>query len=94
MNRRWIRQGEWVERTIRDQHLLIPIARSEADLEGFYTLNETAHRIWSLAAEGRSEEEITAALVDEYEIEPAAAAADVRRALEEFVTIGALKESA
>lgn len=47
-------------------------------------LNEVGSRIWALADGSRSEDEIVAALVGEYAVEPEAARTSVRRFLEEL----------
>ncbi|MBO9712259.1 PqqD family protein [Sphingomonas sp.] len=53
-----------------------------------YSFNGTATRIWQLIAEPRSLATICAALVEEYEVDPAECEADVRVMLDDLATDG------
>ena len=90
MTRHFSKSSAIVERKIRDEHLLVPIARTEATLDGFFVLNETAQFIWTQAIAGRDEEDIAVQLAAEFEASPAEAANDTRRVLDELLSIGAL----
>jgi len=91
MTRQFSKSGAIVERKIRDEHLLVPIMRSEATLDSFFVLNETARFIWTRATAGQSEEDIAAALAAEFDASPAEAADDTRRVLDELLSLGALQ---
>jgi hypothetical protein len=91
MARCFIKSSGIVERKVRGEHLLVPIARSETALDSFFVLNETAQFIWTRAIAGRPEEDIAAALATEFKTTPAEAADDTRRVLDELLSIGALK---
>ena len=92
MSRRFIRSDQLVEREIRNELLLVPVARSEATLDSLFTLNGTARFIWARAKDGQDEDAIAAALAAEFRVPPAEAADDTRRILDELLSIGALKE--
>ncbi|HOW97364.1 MAG TPA: PqqD family protein [Kiritimatiellia bacterium] len=91
MSRHFTRSPDLVERTIRGEHLLVPVARSEATLGSLFTLNETARFVWDRAGAGQAEDGIAAALAREFGVSPAQAAADTRRVLDELLSIGALR---
>lgn len=92
MSRRFARSHDLVERRVRNEHLLVPLARSEATLGSLFTLNETARFVWDRAGAGSPEGEIAAALAAEFGVPPEEAKDDTRRVLDDLLSIGALKE--
>lgn len=54
------------------------------DTKLFYTLNETASRIWQLLSTGHSLEQIADVIVAEFDVEPEKARADVARVFGEL----------
>lgn len=69
---------------------MVPIRRTSAALDGFFTLNETAADIWAWIGKGRSLDEMATQLAAEYEIELADARNDVSNIVNELVAVGAL----
>jgi hypothetical protein len=59
-----------VFRRIADEGLLVPIRRTSNDVDCFYTLNETASRIWDLIDGRRSLEHIVTVVVEEFNVSP------------------------
>jgi hypothetical protein len=51
----------------------------------YFSLNETGARIWELVQQAAEEESIVATLIREYEVDEAAAGAEVRRILDELI---------
>lgn len=94
MSRRFQKSGHVVERRIRDEHILVPIMKNMASLDGLYALNETAAVVWRLAAEGLPESDIAIRLADEFDVSAATAAADTARVLDELLNLGALEPAA
>ena len=80
-----------VERRIREERVLVPIAASEEVLDSLYTLNETAAFIWDRAAEGKTEETIASELAAAYEVAADKALADVQAVLRSLQEVGALE---
>lgn len=56
-----------------------------SDDNRIYTLNETGSLVWSLAEAGCTEDEVTLAITQRYEVPPEAARADARRFLDDLV---------
>ena len=56
------------------------------------TLNETGAFIFNLISEGKTEDEITTALLSEYEIDEASASKDVKKFIGVLSSLGALEE--
>lgn len=79
-----------VERQIRGERVLVPIAGSMEQLDSIYSLNEVASFICGKAYEGLTEEAIAAAVAGAYRVAPESAATDTHRILGELVSIGAL----
>lgn len=59
------------------------------DAQALHTLNDVGTYVWS-RADGRSLSSIVDELVDEYDVEPQRATADVIQFAEELVRVGAL----
>ena len=89
--RRFRKSEHVVERKVRGEHILVPFG-SGARLDSVFVLDETAAFIWDRAVSSDTEAQITAALVEEFDVAEAAAAADVRALLGQLVGMGALDE--
>jgi len=66
-----------VFRAIAGEMILVPIRRRTANLESIYTLNETAGQIWELMDGQRTLGEIRDTIVQEYDVTPKEAEADL-----------------
>lgn len=89
--RRFRRSPRIVERDIRGERILVPIANAEEALDSLYTLNESAGYIWDRACDGTAFSEIVQAVVEEYGIDAVTAADDVASVLAELVEAGVLE---
>lgn len=69
--------GNHVTRTIACETIVVPIRGSVAELESIFVLNEVGAAIWKQLDAVRGEDEIAAALSDEFEVAPETARADV-----------------
>jgi hypothetical protein len=90
LNRTITKSKTLVERTIRDQLVLVPLKTGPARLDALYTLNEVAGFLWKAIDIASSEEDLIASLVSVYEIDDSLARADVKRILAELASIGAI----
>ena len=75
------RNPEFIFRRIVDELVLVPIRQDVADMDCIYTMNPVAAFIWEKLDGKTTLPEIEAALISEYDVDRATAAAD----LEEFV---------
>ena len=63
----------------------VPVGKTSETFHAMIRLNETGAMLWRLMAEKDcSEEELVAALLDEYDVDPETAAADVHRIVEQL----------
>jgi uncharacterized protein YeeX (DUF496 family) len=92
VNRRFQRATEAVERQIRGEHVLVPLADNPQALDSLFSLNETASIIWQMAAAGASEDTINQYLADKYDAAPERIRADTRDVLDQLVAHKLLKE--
>jgi hypothetical protein len=81
-----------VGRKIADEFILVPIRQTVGDLQCMYTLNGVGARIWELIDGHATIDEITSAIVREYEVETPQAKADVVEFLAQMKEIGAVVE--
>lgn len=91
MAQQYKKSEQMVERTVRDEQVLVPIGGHADELDALYNLNRTASLIFDAAGDGLSAEEIATRLSAEFDISSPEAAADVRAALSELTAIGALR---
>ena len=91
MSQRYRHTQQVVERKIRGEHILVPLMKSEEQLDALYTLNPTASQVWELAGRGQSAAEIARFLTDQYAVDFAVAEADVRRIIADLLAIRALE---
>ena len=82
--------SDYVQREIRGELLLVPIAGNMETLDSLFTLNPTAATMWKHTKEGASREEITNTLLSDFAVTPEEAAQDVDQFLKELTAIGAL----
>lgn len=86
----YTRNPKVIERRIRGEHILVPLADTDKALDSLYVLNRTASVIWERAAAGLD----TAEVVDEvrrmFDVEGDVATDDVSRIISELVSIDAL----
>lgn len=68
---------EFVTREVAGDWLLVPVGRTAIDMNGMLTLNETGAFLWEKLPEAENEAALVSALLEEYEVDRATAAADV-----------------
>lgn len=73
---------EFVVREIAGETILVPVGNSTLSLNGMLVLNECGKFLWEQIPEARSEEDLTRALLAEYEVDRETASRDV----EEFLS--------
>ena len=72
----------FVVRTIGAQTLAVPVGKRTTELHGVITLNESGCILWKALEKGMDIEQLTALLVEQYEVEPDQAKKDVENFLE------------
>ena len=73
-----IKEG-FILRTVGGNHIVVPVGAQTVDFRGIITLNETGVFLWNLLQEDCTEEQLTEALLAEYDVAADVAAADVSR---------------
>ncbi|MBR5524784.1 MAG: PqqD family protein [Clostridia bacterium] len=64
-------------RQVGDNHVVVPVGARTVDFRCILTLNETGAFLWERMGEDCTADQLTAALLSEYAVEPSVAAADV-----------------
>ena len=70
--------GDYVLREIAGDYVLVPTGEAVAKYNGLFGVSEVGARILELLPECEDEDEITAKIVEEYEIDVETAGTDVR----------------
>jgi hypothetical protein len=92
LEKRFARNPLIVSRKIASKFVLVPIRQKAEDVESIYNLGEVGGRIWELIDGKRRLEEIRDVIVEEFEVTPEKAEADLVRFVEQLEGIKAIKE--
>lgn len=91
LQKRFAKDSSIVSRKIADEFILVPIRQKAADLENIYTLDEVGARIWELVDGERQVADIRDTLIQEFEVRPDEAEADVVEFLEQLNEAGCIR---
>lgn len=81
----------YVLRQVADSYVIVPVGEEALQHQGICTCNETGAFLWQQLQQDQSREQLTAALLEEYEVPPDVAAADVERFVDALEKSGLLK---
>lgn len=82
---------ELITREIAGDVILVPVGRSVIDHNGLFVLNPVSAEIWQLLNEGKSQEQIVAALAKDFDAPEAVIAADVEEFFQSLEKHGILE---
>lgn len=82
-----IKEG-FVIRKVMGNHVVIATGAQSKSFHGMVKLNDTAANIWELIAKGLSEDEITASMLEIYDVEEAVLRADVKKTVQSLIEQG------
>ena len=83
-----VRSQSVVARVVAGETLIVPVRAKVGDLASIYSFNGTGTLIWKLLETPRTLEEIAAAVVRAYEVDPAQAEQDVSEFIGEMKAVG------
>ena len=64
-------------RSVAGQNVVVPIGAAAVDFNGMISLNDSGALLWQILAQGATEAELKAALLEVYDVDEARAEADV-----------------
>lgn len=73
---------DFILRKMNGMNLVVAVGKAVKTFNGYVTLNETGCFLWEKLSAGATEDELVAALLDEYDVEKAVAEKDVRAFLD------------
>lgn len=85
-----IRNEAFLLRNIAGSWVVVPVGMAAVEFPGMLTLNESGRYLWELLESPQTEEDLTEALTQRYEVTAIQAAADVHKFLEPLLKIGAI----
>jgi hypothetical protein len=94
MSKVYVRDPNIVNRKIAGEVVLVPIRHNVGDLACIYNLNEVGSRIWELIDGGVTIRQIRDRLVEEYEVTPEQAEADLIEFLGQLEQAGVVSQAA
>ena len=83
---------DYVLRQVADTWVVLPLGDAAVDFSGMLTLNESGAMLWKILEQGADRDELTAALLDEYEVSQEMALTDVDAFLNKLLRAGCLEE--
>ncbi len=92
LSQRFERDPAIVTRRIAAEVVLVPVRSSTAAMGAIFTLNDTAAFVWNRLDQPATIADLTAALVDEYEVDLAQAHDDVLELLTQFTEAQVIRE--
>ena len=84
-------KDSFVLRKIAGSNVVVPIGSETADFNGMMTLNETGAMLFGMLGKDRSIEDLTNAMLSEYDVSAAEAEADVKSFIETLEKAGMLE---
>lgn len=75
---------ELIKRDIAGDTILVPVGKSVYDANGLFVLNELGAFLWDRLPSTESEADLCRAVLEEYEVSEAQAAADIREFLDKL----------
>jgi hypothetical protein len=88
---RYERNPEFIFRKIVEELVLVPVRQNVADMDCIYTVNALGAFIWDKLDGPTTLADLQAAIVEEYDVEPEVAAADLREFMQELESAGAVR---
>jgi len=70
-------KSDFVMREVAKSHVVVPTGKAALDFSGMMTLNETGAFLWRQLEVGKTESELLAALLEDYDIDETTAQADI-----------------
>lgn len=68
---------DFILRQVGENYIVVPVGAQTVDFRFIITLNETGAFLWKIFTEEKTVDELSAALLDEYDVTPEQAKADV-----------------
>jgi hypothetical protein len=72
-------KSDFILKQIAGSYVVVPVRRRAVDFSGIVKMSESGAFLWKILAEGADRDMLIAALLGEYEVDEATAAADVDR---------------
>lgn len=85
-----IKEG-YIVRTVAGSNIVLPVGHHTVEFNGIMTLNETGMFLWNILANGAEKEELTKALLNEYEVDEKTASKDVELFIEKLSGAGLIE---
>jgi len=92
LDQRYQRNENFVFRRIEDETILVPIRNNVGDMGSIYSLNEIGAFVWEHLDGGRNLATIKDKILDEYEVSPREAEADLSAFMTDLVEIEAVSQ--
>jgi hypothetical protein len=86
-----VRNSATVSREIAGETIVVPICAGVGDMEAVYTFNGLGGQLWRLLEESRAAQDLVDWVIQNFNVHPEVAAADVHAFLEDLREIGLIQ---
>lgn len=88
----YVRNPDFIFRQIVEEMILVPIVQDVVNMDYVFALNDVGATIWQQLETPQTRENLTQAVLSEYNAESEVIKADLEKFLRELLEIGAIKE--
>ena len=85
------RKADFVMQKVAGENILVPIGAQVINLNGLFTFNETAACVWERLSEDRTLDDLTNAIVENFNVTAEEARADVQIFVDKISEMGLLE---
>jgi len=93
MGTRYVKNGDFVQREVAGECILIPVRRQLTDVNSLYVLNETGAALWRRIDGKTSMQDIMFDLLNEFDVAQAQLEKDIASLVEDLLSIHAIQET-
>ena len=87
-------KNDFIARSVAGEYIVVAVGQTSVSFHSIIRLNATSYLLWQKLKEGADEATLVTTLTDEYEVDEATAAADVKAFVEQLREYGCLEEEA
>lgn len=86
-----VRNENFLMQEVAGKQVVVPVGTAAAEFPGMITLNETGAFLWGLLETEQTEQSLLEAILEQYEVAPETAKADIEAFLERLKKVGAIR---
>lgn len=86
-----VRNENFLMQEVAGKQVVVPVGTAAAEFPGMITLNETGAFLWGLLETEQTEQSLLEAILEQYDVAPETAKADIAAFLDRLKKVGAIR---